>query len=108
MDRVVAQFDADKPLVIGFSIGSSDGGNVRKADLKEVDKLKAGLARVTGDNAPKPFEHIVSEGHPPVIGQQWTNRNYKVQMFELHSYPVSGPGKAQGIFFMQIVPLDAK
>jgi hypothetical protein len=108
MDSVTVVFEADKPVSIAFGIWVSSGANARKPSSKELEKLKTELAKVTGDNSPKPFNGESFKGHPPVVGQRWIHRNYKVQLIEVYSYPLSGVGTGSGVFSMRIAPLESK
>lgn len=108
VDSVTVLFEADKPVSIAFGIGSHTGANARKVSPKELAKVRAELARVTGDTSPKPYDRDVGGGHPPVVGQQWTHRNYKVLMSEIYAYDLSGAGTGTGAFIFRIAPLESK
>lgn len=109
VDSVTVVFEADKTVSISFGIGVHGGTNARKPSSKDFAKLKAELARVTGDASPKPYDYDVGGGYPPVVSQLWTHRNYKVRLSETYLFPASkGPGTGLGVFHMVVLPLNAK
>lgn len=108
VDSLGVSFEGDKAISFYLGFGKNSGPDARKVSAKELAKLKAGLARVTGDNAPKPYDQNVGGGHPPVVGQQWNHRNYTVQMFEVHIYNPSGRSSGLGVFSLHVTPLVAR
>ena len=95
----------DKAINIYFIIGENFGQNSRKVTSIEVEKLKAELARVSGDNAPKPYDQDVGGGHPPVPGLQWIHRSYKVRMYEVPMFSTAGSRSGTGVFNIIILSL---
>jgi len=108
VDSVTVLFEADKAVSISLSMGESSGPKARKVSLKEVVKLQAGLAKATGDTAPKPYNQDAGRGRSPVVIQQWTHRNYMVQMFELQRTSASGESSGMGVFNVRVLPLESK
>jgi len=109
VDRIVAAYDNNKLFSLAFSIGVTPGlGGERRADKKELETLKNQLSKVTGDNAPKPYEGRRVNNHPAPVGQMWTHRNYQVQLIEIYSYPLSGPPTGTGSYSLRVGLLNSK